>query len=274
MMRHGKCELCHASADLRDSHFLPKGGYKKSRTSKLKNPNPVVLSGGKAKQSSLQVRDYKFCGECERRFNKGGEAWVLKHTPQDYGEPFKVHTLLKKAKSVPHCGDLLFAQASIPEVDMKKLVYFALSIFWRATRRWSPIQGGRPPQLFLGRHESAIRAFLLGRGNLTQDVAITVAVWPFNKVYSMATPPRRDKRFGIGSSWFYFYAFILVLYRGKKVSAQLRRACASHSPEKFLTLSVRLGEIAKEILRTELISKDLSGIDGMLKEIKKTRSQV
>jgi hypothetical protein len=50
-MRRGKCELCHAFADLRDSHYLPKSGYKKMRASDLKNPNPVVLSGGKAKHA-------------------------------------------------------------------------------------------------------------------------------------------------------------------------------------------------------------------------------
>jgi hypothetical protein len=75
MMKRGKCELCHAVADLRDSHYLPKSGYKKMRAGDLKNPNPVVLSAGKAKQSSLQVRDYKFCGAREERFNKGVEAW-------------------------------------------------------------------------------------------------------------------------------------------------------------------------------------------------------
>src|SRR5438094_3704486 len=64
------------------------------RASDLKNPNPVVLSGGKAKQSSLQVRDYKFCGACEERFNKGGEAWILNKIPQNYGDPFWLPTLL------------------------------------------------------------------------------------------------------------------------------------------------------------------------------------
>jgi hypothetical protein len=48
-MKQGKCELCRAVADLHDSHYLPKSGYKKMRASDLKNPNPVVLSGGKAK---------------------------------------------------------------------------------------------------------------------------------------------------------------------------------------------------------------------------------
>ena len=46
-MKRGKCELCHTLADLRDSHYLPKSGYKKMRASDLKNPNPVVLSGAR-----------------------------------------------------------------------------------------------------------------------------------------------------------------------------------------------------------------------------------
>jgi hypothetical protein len=86
-MKRGKCELCRAVADLHDSHYLPKSGYKKMRANELKNPNLVVLSAGKAKQSSLQVRDYKFCGACEERFNKGGETWILNKIAQNYGDP-------------------------------------------------------------------------------------------------------------------------------------------------------------------------------------------
>jgi len=89
-------------------------------------------------------------------------------------------------------NDLLFPQASIPEVDMTKLVYFALSIFWRATRRWSEVEGGRPPKLHPGRQEKAICTFLLGRGKLPDDVVVTVAAWPYKKVYPMGLMPRAD----------------------------------------------------------------------------------
>ncbi len=85
-MQHGKCELCHAMRDLHDSHYMPRGGYKRVRAPELRNVHPVVVSGGKASQSSLQVRDHKFCTDCEARFNNGGEKWVLKHIPQDSGE--------------------------------------------------------------------------------------------------------------------------------------------------------------------------------------------
>jgi len=219
-MKRGKCELCHAVADLRDSHYLPKSGYKKMRASDLKNPNPVVLSGGKAKQSSLQVRDYKFCGACEERFNKGGEAWILNKIPQNYGDPFWLHTLLNSKTPIVNGNDLLFPQASIPEADMAKLVYFALSIFWRGTQRWSAVEGGQPPKLYLGRQEKAIRAFLLGRGKLPEDVIVTVAVWPYKKFYPMALMPRADAGSGYRSYWFYFFGFIFLLALGRKIPPQ------------------------------------------------------
>jgi len=93
-MKRGKCKLCHALADLRDSHYLPRAGTEDA-CKRPEESNPVVLSGGKAKQSSLQVRDYKFCGACEERFNKGGEAWILNKIPQNYGEPFWLHHLVE-----------------------------------------------------------------------------------------------------------------------------------------------------------------------------------
>ena len=213
-MKRGKCELCRAVADLHDSHYLPKSGYKKMRANELKNPNPVVLSGGKAKQSSLQVRDYKFCGACEERFNKGGETWILNKIPQNYGDPFWLHTLLNSKSPTVIGNDLLFPQAGIPELDMAKLVYFALSIFWRGTRRWSAVEGGQPPKLYLGRHEKAIRAFLLGRGKLPEDVVITVAVWPYKKVYPMAMMPRAHAGTG--------YRKLLVLFLWFHIPARAR----------------------------------------------------
>ncbi len=272
-MKKGKCELCHAVANLHDSHYMPKSGYKKMRATDLKNPNPVVLAGGKAKQSSLQVRDYKFCGECEERFNKGGERWILSKIPKNYGEPFWLHTLLNSKTPMLNSNDLLFPQASISEVDMQKLAYFALSIFWRGTRRWSEVEGGRPEKLYLGRQERTIRAFLLGRAKLTKDIAITVAVWPYKKVYPMALMPHANTGRGYRGYWFYFFGFIFLLALGRKIPSQQLRTCSYHSPERFLTLSLGLGSLVKTAITDELLSLDRSKIEGMFNEIKALRSK-
>jgi hypothetical protein len=150
-------------------------------------------------------------------------------------------------------------------------VYFAFSIFWRGTRRWSAVEGGQPPKLYLGRQEQVIRAFLLGRGKLPEDVVVTVAVWPYKKVYPMAMMPRADAGTGYRSHWFYFFGFIFLLARGKKIPAQQRRTCSYHSPAKFLTLSLGLGSLVKEAISTELLSLDRSKIESMFKEIQAIR---
>src|SRR5262249_55434626 len=126
-MRQGKCEMCHLMRDLHDSHFLPKAGYKGARENSLKNPNPIMLSGGKAKHSSLQVRDYKFCTACEKRLNEGGESWVLKVIPNTYDGRFKVHEMIEHAIPVyARKGLVILDGANIPNLEMHKLIYFAI----------------------------------------------------------------------------------------------------------------------------------------------------
>jgi hypothetical protein len=69
-MERGVCRLCLKKAELLDSPYLPKGVYAMNPAGTLKNPNPVTLSHGQAKQISDQLRGPTFCKECEERPNK------------------------------------------------------------------------------------------------------------------------------------------------------------------------------------------------------------
>jgi len=273
-MKRGKCELCRFVRDLHDSHFLPRAGYKNARAKGIKNPNPVVISGGRAKQSSLQVRDYKFCTECETRFNRGGESWVLSVVPTDYGQNFAIHDLLDTARgTLVRDGLLLFPAANIPKIDLEKLVYFGMSIFWRGTLRWSPVGGGQPPKLFMNvRQENAVRRFLLGTGGLPNDTVITVAVWPFKKVSPMNFVPTLDPATSYRRYWFYFSGFVFSLALGKKTPDDVRKTCAYGS--KVLTLSIDIGQAAWDAIRKQVQSVDKSAIQETLQEIAVIRSKM
>jgi hypothetical protein len=59
-MKHGVCKLCLKEADLLDSHYLPKRAYSMNMAKTLKNPNPVRLAHGQAKQISDQLRGTHF----------------------------------------------------------------------------------------------------------------------------------------------------------------------------------------------------------------------
>jgi hypothetical protein len=53
----------------------------------------------------------------------------------------------------------MYAGASIPTINMDALVYFAMSIFWRASlRKWKTVSG-HTDQLKLGAAQEDIRTF-------------------------------------------------------------------------------------------------------------------
>src|SRR5947208_4164630 len=82
----GKCKLCvREGVELQGSHFLPKGAYKRLRDSTSKNPNPYLLTVKGAVQTSWQMKAPLLCRDCEQRFQKSGENWVLKHCLQGDG---------------------------------------------------------------------------------------------------------------------------------------------------------------------------------------------
>src|SRR5688500_12225518 len=90
------CRLCHAEAELRNSHFIPKAYYRLLRWAEDRNPNPIVVSPSRAARTSSQVTDRLLCSACEERFNSGGESWVLRNAWRGENS-FQIHAGLKKA---------------------------------------------------------------------------------------------------------------------------------------------------------------------------------
>ena len=70
--------------------------------------------------------------------------------------PAKFHAqeVLKHATPrVLRQGFALFPHSTVPSVDVRKLIYFAISMFWRGTLQWSSVDGARPERIYLGRYE-------------------------------------------------------------------------------------------------------------------------
>ena len=71
-----KCGLCKLERKLFSSHLLPAAIYKLLRAEDAKDPNPVVISGDRARTTSEQVQKPFLCSRCEQRFNANGERVV------------------------------------------------------------------------------------------------------------------------------------------------------------------------------------------------------
>lgn len=275
MATPGKCELCGKLRALRDSHYLPKAAYKRNRAGQLKNPNPVVIVAGKAKQSSSQIKAYKFCDECEDRLNKNGESWVLSNiaTVTTQGTPFEIQNILPSNKAVDAGpGLLIFREQDVAEIDFDKLVYFALSVFWRGTLNWPVTDGGAVPKVKMNsRQEAASRRFLLGKGGLPPDMVLTIAIWPFKSVPPGFLVPREDAGFYCRRYWFYFGGFIFSLALGNAIQLGLRKTCAYR--KRILLVSEEMGKTVFEIFKNELSNADSSRIEETMKEVAAIKTQ-
>src|SRR5450432_1945048 len=133
----GICKLCLKRRNLRDSHFIPKAMFKYVRDANMragwKNPDPILIVKTVTSHTSKQVSHYVLCDQCENRFNKNGENWMLEQVWKETS--FRLLDRLNVAHPLfPMQGAQAFSGPSVG-LEMDKLGYFALSVFWRAAVR-------------------------------------------------------------------------------------------------------------------------------------------
>jgi hypothetical protein len=239
---------------------MPAAIFGQLRDPSRKNPHPVLITAGVSTTSSRQIKDYILCNDCEQRFSEQGESWVLANMARPAG--FALQDALMKAGPISVSdGFALFAGAAIPAINMNALVYFAMSVFWRAAvHQWRNIDGDTTP-IKLGQHEDEIRLFLMG-GSFPADVAITVSVWPKREVLPVAYTPRQGEAPGFEVFNFMIPGIEFRLYLGP-LPAELYALCAHGSRERFIISSASLEEETKQtffsLMKTSKPSRGLAG---------------
>jgi hypothetical protein len=126
----GDCRLCLSKdVSLHHSHFMPRSLYPLFRAGDL---HPVRVSREKMAQTSEQVKDYVFCGDCEKTFNSGGESWI--HTLfATLGGPFPLRDRLLTQAPVNDMGDVkLFAAGKNHDIDLPRIIHFGCGVFLKA----------------------------------------------------------------------------------------------------------------------------------------------
>ena len=173
-----KCKLCGLEKPLRNSHYLPKALYKLVRAEQLENPNPVMSVNGKLVQISDQFRGHVFCANCEDRLNKNGELWTLKNMPQTYNSASPLQAALQSlVPSHVEPGLKVYNVSNSPGFDLQKLIYFGMSIFWRAAvHNWKSSNGKEANKIELGAYEEPIHNYLLGMTPFPDNLAVTIDI--------------------------------------------------------------------------------------------------
>jgi hypothetical protein len=216
----GSCGLCRNPGILRRSHLIPHSIYSLLRAS----GKPIVhLTAESAISTDEEITDYFLCKSCEDRFSKNGELWVVGHCYRPRVKMFKLQTALREAKAVGGSQSFrLYDGSTVPGIEMDKLVYFAVSLFWRAAaHKWRG-----ETQLEFGLYQEPIRLFLLGEGDLPRDVVVLVAVSPAIEPERSAATPFGSR---VGACHRYYFDIPGVKFQllmGKRIPGELRSICA------------------------------------------------
>ena len=220
----GSCKLCQRdNVQLQRSHFLPSALYRIVRDNKLPNPNPVFVESGRGpKQSPRQITAHLLCADCESRFNEKGEKWVLQNCCRRGSFPLRT-MLSAAAPRQTEEGAKLYYAADVAAIDVTSIVFFAMSVFWRAAvHDWKIDLSGKP--IPLGPFEKAIRLYLMGEAGFPNDCALWVSL-PEGTSFMAFISPYCKKLPECHVFKFVIPGILFNLFLGKRVPLETRAFC-------------------------------------------------
>lgn len=252
---HGECKLCHATGELRDSHFIPKAAYKIIRQSE--DDSPVVVDADVSLQTDNQMKDYVLCPQCEDRFNKNGESWVMKYCARN-AEGFKLKELIDASKPVWEGELKVYSAADIPEIDVDRLTYFAASIVWRgAVHDWK-LGNKRIERIYLGSYKEDLRRYLLAEIPFPKKAVVWISVIPEQELWNTFIPPYGEKVKQCTRYKFPFLGISFMVFLGNQIDSVFRDMCTLRSERRF----VYTGDPA-----TEMVIRDFGRVIATSKPV-------
>jgi hypothetical protein len=191
--------------------------------------DPIVMTPKIILPTSRQISDYLLCGRCEQLFNSNGENYVSKLVYD--GADFPLLDKMNVALTMKEERNLLVYSASAMGLDVDKVAYFVLSLFWRASvHSWATI-GAQRTSIGLGVHEEPIRKFLLGKGPFPADIAVVVHACSDRASKGLIFSPTA----AIGSTYVTYSVLVRGVYfrllTGLSPSAHGHRLCIVNSPK-------------------------------------------
>ena len=225
----GLCELCHEHSEMQDSHFIPKALYR-LLLCESRNPNSYLFSTNGVRQISRQATQYLLCANCETRFDHNGENWVMRHLYRGRGI-FRLRSVLRQSNQVVNHEDtVIYSATSIPEIDIDKLVYFAASIFWRASVRNWQFWDQTHEALKLGIDQEALRAYLLGKSPFPSNAVVNVMLSHLESPDLAVMMPETLTEDGFDVHRFHIPGITFQLYLGKQLPKGCSDCCVLRSP--------------------------------------------
>ena len=122
-----QCALCLKNKPLMSSHLLPASIYKKIKTYDGTSSKILSITDDAAVYSDLQIQKLLLCHDCEELLNTSGEKQVCKDLARSENE-FQLLSWFRNEKQ-----QCIYASPENNEYNSFQYLYFALSVFWRAS---------------------------------------------------------------------------------------------------------------------------------------------
>lgn len=159
------CALCGVNTNLQKSHFIPKSVYK--YLERLKESSSQIMHATNKNTmfpSGKQITRHYFCASCEDLFNKNGEKFFAENAIPKVCQDNPPYIIDKLTSFIivdcnKRRNNIRYEDNIFSESEKNKLLYFSVSIFWRATLEWTNVDKcAFPPEV-----EKEFKDFLLGK---------------------------------------------------------------------------------------------------------------
>lgn len=225
-----ECALCHKAGPVLRSHLIPKALYRMCRSERA-NPNPLAMGHERPQQTSRQAVVDLFCAECEQVLSANGERYVVGGCFRPDGS-FPIRSTLLSATPAEVDGrDALYLGSKIPGLSLGPLVFFAISVLWRASVHAWAVPASSPLQNPLGRYEEEFRLFLLGHAKLPPYARLMLWVSSEADPPRMISFPEQRNHGGYHTHFFYIPGLHFILIVGRAFPQRLERAFRNDARE-------------------------------------------
>jgi hypothetical protein len=200
----------------------------------------MVFGSGFAYQTSDQAQAYLLCEECEARFRREGEDWVLANCLRPGGR-FPLRETLDQAAPAWRDPEIrIYSCTNMAGVSVDAIIYFALSVFWRAAvHRW--IIAGHSASIDLGPYEEAFRCFLLHEAPFPGSAALCVLVWARNA--ELAMNPNSGNEDGFHYHQFGIPGLAFMLFVGGNLPGEYLATSLAPSADRYITIYPKAEEL-------------------------------
>jgi hypothetical protein len=234
--QRGICKLCLLEKDLQRSHLMAKSLYKKSGSDDPKQPHPLVGTKAGTRPSSYQVQDYVFCRDCEQRFGKEGEDYMMRLVVTREQRFPLLEMLESTGAGLKGSFWTAYSVSDAPFVNRDKIGYFVASVFWRASVHQWKQDDGKIIFLDLGpENNETLRRYLLGETTFPPNAWIFAIACKDAESQTMFVMPgpnvKKDKTWAV-----IMRGLIFFFSMGTDAPGYIVRRCMMNSAERWITV--------------------------------------